>query len=272
MNDIDGADAIDCADAISGDGGNSCADAIGKMVNLRASPSCPWTDVLNQIPLSDRSFISGSSATWLAERSLLRCEPDWTPNDIDVFVCLPSIEFEGLVSAFMSNRIDAVTKCSRYGQHQSIIDVTIPGSSATVSFIRCPAYGCPQDVVHEFDINICTPIVTRKDDMLWVRMTPDVADSIRNRRLHCNMQKRHTKFMQYPLQRTLHRVGKYVERGYLFASMTFQSTAHIDFPEHDAACTLNIDDFVRPTPLPDVDNLSSSHFTPISNANRHQHL
>jgi hypothetical protein len=62
------------------------------------------------------------------------------------------------------------------------------------------------------------------------------------------MQKRHAQFMQYPLQKTLNRVGKYVARGYAFAFMTFQSSTHMDFPEHDAECTLNIGDFMQAQP------------------------
>jgi hypothetical protein len=239
-------------DAADANGGvyDSCLVAIDGMINLHADPSCAWTDVLLQIPLTDRSFISGSAATWMAEHSMMRSEPIWSPNDIDVFVCLPTNDFEVLVAAFMNIHIDADCKIRRIGL-QHIINVTIPGYSAAMSFIRCPAAATSQDIVQQFDIDVCTPIVTHKDGKLWVRMTTDVAASIRERKMHCNMRKRHSKFMHYPLQRTLHRVGKYVARGYFFASMTFYSSTHLDFPEHDTNCTLNISDFTQPPPPPD---------------------
>jgi hypothetical protein len=121
--------------------------------------------------------------------------------------------------------------------------------SSSVSFIKCCAGSTAFDVVSDFDIDICTPIVVREGGALCVHMTPSVAESITDLKMHRHIRKRQPRFMQYPLQRSLNRIRKYVSRGYSFASLTFHSTTHIDFPDRDAESSLFVEDFLHvPSP------------------------
>jgi hypothetical protein len=227
----------------AGVGGNTdlTVDLRGLIKQRILSDLCPWTDILQTIPLSDRLFVSGSCGTWLAERFVLHCVPEWKPNDIDVFACLPKVEFEIMVEAFLRWHRDADAISVVHKRH-NIVDVTL-SCGTTVSFIKCSACSRSEDVIDQFDIDVCRPIVTRHDGDLWVQMSPEVAASIWNRIMNITNRKTNDKFLQYPLQRSLHRAQKYVARGYSFASLKFLSSTNIDFPEHDAACSLNIYDF-----------------------------
>jgi hypothetical protein len=211
-------------------------------ITQRILSVCSWTDVLLQIPLSDRLFVSGSCATWMAERVMFQCDPEWLPNDIDVFACLPWDDFNIMVAQFMRLQRDADAISVVHKRHNHIVDVTLP-CGVTVSFIKCSASCRSEDVTEQFDIDVCRPIIIRRDGDLWVQMSTDVAASIRNRNMNIINRKRNDKFLQYPLQRSLHRARKYVARGYSFASLKFLSSTNFDFPEHDAACSLNINDF-----------------------------
>lgn len=211
-------------------------------ITQRILSVCSWTDVLLQIPLSDRLFVSGSCATWMAERVMFQCDPEWLPNDIDVFACLPWDDFNIMVAQFMRLQRDADAISVVHKRHNHIVDVTLP-CGVTVSFIKCSASCRSEDVTEQFDIDVCRPIIIRRDGDLWVQMSTDVAASIRNRNMNIINRKRNDKFLQYPLQRSLHRARKYAARGYSFASLKFLSSTNIDFPEHDAACSLNINDF-----------------------------
>ena len=219
-------------------------------VPCHSNSECPWADVVELIPLSHRSFISGSFATWMAERALVSSTPLWTPNDIDVFVCLPLIEFNTLVQSFVTSISRAPVAMGDFRvilRRTDMINVVLHNCS--VSFIKCCAGSTAFDVVSDFDIDICTPIVVREGGALCVHMTPSVAESITDLKMHCHVRKRQPRFMQYPLQRSLNRIRKYVSRGYSFASLTFHSTTHIDFPDRDAESSLFVDDFLHvPSP------------------------
>lgn len=97
-----------CHIDIAGDGSISglTVDLDGQ-INQRILSVCPLTDVLLQIPFTDRLFVSGSCATWMAERVMLQCDPEWLPNDIDVFACLPLDDFDIMVAQFMRLQRDA---------------------------------------------------------------------------------------------------------------------------------------------------------------------
>ena len=198
-----------------------------------------WVHVLDNITLSDKVFVAGSAATWLAERSLCRSIPLWSPNDIDVFMCQIPSKYETCVSTFQklyNLSSDAIVR------HRDIADITL-SSGLIESFIRCPVNWGAQDVISQFDINICTPFVVREADGIWVSMTIEVAASIREREMRCTVRKRNALFMQYPLQKSLHRMRKYAARGYTFGALIFESTSHMDFPDRDAECELMISDF-----------------------------
>jgi hypothetical protein len=61
--------------------------------------------------------------------------------------------------------------------------------------------------------------------------------------MRCTVRKRNALFMQYPLQKSLHRMRKYAARGYTFGALIFESTSHLDFPERDAEREMEISDF-----------------------------
>lgn len=208
-------------------------------IKARVIADFGWVHVLDNIPLSDKIFVAGSAATWLAERTLCRSTPQWSPNDIDIFMCMIPSKYETYVTAFQklyNLSSDAIVR------RLDIADLTL-SSGLIVSFIRCPVNWGAQEVTSQFDINICTPFIVREPDGLWVRMTMEVAASIRERRMRCTVRKRNALFMQYPLQKSLHRMRKYAARGYTFGALIFESTSHLDFPDRDAECEMEISDF-----------------------------
>lgn len=215
----------------------------GGMIQLRIIDDCPWTHVLALVPFSQQIFISGSAATWLAERCLLQVTPNWSPNDIDVFASLPSDDFEDMVARYVDRHAHcAISVVRRQGRHD-VVDVTMSNCQYTKSFIRCPIHFSARDVVHQFDIDICTPIIIHEDGALWVKMSQHVASSIRDRRMHCIVRKRNPEYLSYPFKKTLNRLHKYVARGYVFDSLTFESVTRADIPLREEDCTLNVDDF-----------------------------
>ena len=224
---------------------------INGMIKFRIIDDCPWSDVLSQVPLSKQLFISGSAATWLAERSLHERTPLWYPGDIDIFACLPIIDFENIVANFTHRHtIDCETTIERRPTRREVVDVTTSKCRYTVSFIRCPPHSCAGDVTRQFDLDICTPLIVVEEGALWVQMTQNVASSIRNRRMQCVVRKSNPEYLSYPFQKTMNRVRKYVSRGYIFDSLKFESTTHADFPERDEECTLNAGDFAFECTLP----------------------
>jgi hypothetical protein len=188
-----------------------------------------WMDLLQLLPFSEYIFVSGSAATWMAERAEFDCIPDWIPNDIDVFVCYSEKMFQSFVTAWLiRNKYIGVAVRRRLG----MVDVTLP-CYPNLSFVRCNEHWRASDVIQHFDIDICTPIINRRNGGIYVEMSPAVEANIRERKMHCAV--RNPKFIskQYPFMRTLNRLQKYKTRGYAFMSMTFHSAIHPDFPECD---------------------------------------
>jgi hypothetical protein len=215
------------------------------IVQLRVSEvitDCALVDVLLEIPLSLNVFVSGSCATWLSERLLTKAVPNWVPNDIDVFVSLPSTDFEDLVGHFVQLHSSS---CIRAGaQKPEVINVQIFG--IIISFVRVAAASSYLDVVSEFDIDVCSPIVLLDDAVVWVQMPQHVESGIQDRLMRCTVRKRSSRFLQYPFQITLHRLSKYQARGYTLQSLTFASGCRIDMldgSDADGHCVLTVDDF-----------------------------
>jgi hypothetical protein len=215
------------------------------IVQLRVSDvitDCTLVNMMLRIPLSMNVFVSGSFATWLCERLLTKAVPEWVPNDIDVFVSLPSTEFEDLVGRFEQLHSSS---CSRaVSQKTDMINVLMDG--IIISFIRVAAASSYSDVVSEFDIDVCSPIVLLDDDVVWVQMSQHVESGIRHRLMHCTVRKRSSRFLQYPFQRILHRLSKYQARGYTLQSLTFVSGCQNDMRDGsvaDGRCVLSVDDF-----------------------------
>ena len=67
--------------------------------------SLDWINFLPAIPLCDQVFIAGGAATWLSERAIFGTDPDWTPTDIDIFICAREDMFTTIVQALMQQHI-----------------------------------------------------------------------------------------------------------------------------------------------------------------------
>ena len=207
----------------------SPADATSTVYAAIIDSDLPWAHLLDLIPYSESIFISGSAATWLAERLLFDAVPMWTPSDIDVFMCHTAPMFHTLTSAWLARYPNIGVAVSR---RSNIVDVNMP-SHPNLSFVRCHDQHGAADVTLQFDIDICTPIVTRRNGAFYIQMTAHVAN--------CVMRQHRFGSMHYPMQRSLTRLKKYQSRGYALMSMTFESTITRDFPEFDFI--LNPDDF-----------------------------
>lgn len=197
-----------------------------------------WEDFLLAIPLSDQVFIAGGAATWLSERAIFGTDPDWTPTDIDIFICACENMFTTIVSALMRHHIDI--SGAQVVRRRGIIDVRRI-DQPHLSFIRCDAKTNARAVVSLFDINVCKPIVSKVDGVVVVMMSSDVELCIRNRTMHCTFAKKSQQIMQYPMAKTLSRLSKYQTRGYHLVSMTFLSVMNMDFPDEESM--LQADDF-----------------------------
>ena len=197
----------------------------------------PWAHLLHLIPHTDTIFIAGSAATWLAERLLCDAVPTWTPSDIDVFMCHTSPMFHTLTAAWLARYPKIGVAVSR---RINIVDVSMP-SHPNLSFVRCNESLGAADVTLQFDIDICTPIVIRRNGAFYIQMTALVASCIRDRIMHCIVRQHRFGSMHYPVQKSLSRLRKYQARGYTLMSLTFESTVSRDFPEFDFI--LNPDDF-----------------------------
>lgn len=197
----------------------------------------PWAHLLHLIPHSDSIFISGSAASWLAERLLFDAVPTWTPSDIDVFMCHTSPMFHTLTTAWLARYPKIGVAVIR---RINIVDISMP-SPPNLSFVRCNESLGAADVTNQFDIDICTPIVIRRNGALYIQMSAHVASCIRDRIMHCIMRQHRFGSMHYPVQKSLTRLRKYQARGYALMSLTFESTVTRDFPEFDFM--LNLDHF-----------------------------
>jgi len=212
--------------------------------------SLTWRKTLLAIPLSETVFIAGGAATWLSERAIFGTDPDWTPTDIDIFICHHEDMFTTLVQALLRHHIDI--SGAHVVRRLGIVDVKML-SQPNLSFIRCDAKTNARDVVSQFDIDICTPIVKRDrleclrcgdhhvDGSVVVTMTVDVEANIRNRFMHGNFKKKSQPISQYPLAKTMYRLSKYQTRGYNLVSFTFLSVMDMDYPDRE--CVLQADDF-----------------------------
>ncbi len=190
-----------------------------------------WGSILRCFPFSDKLFIAGSAATWLAERAMFGCDPAWLPGDIDVFICQPNLLFLSIVNAVIKRHFD--TDSCTVVRRLSIIDIKTM-HQPNWSFIRCDASLNAATVVAQFDIDICRPIVMCVDGNVTVTMTTDVAANIHKRLMHCDVTKSRQFCMQYPLSRSFCRLSKYETRGYSLLSLTFYSLMHVDFPDKES--------------------------------------
>jgi hypothetical protein len=197
-----------------------------------------WKNILTAVPLCEQVFIAGSAATWLTERSTFGTDPEWTPEDIDVFICQRDNLFVTIVNALLLRHIDITGARVKRGNGKIDVQMT---NRPHLSFIRCDVNDHARAVVSLFDIDICKPIVMKHNGEIVLLMTGEVHAGIRDRNMKCTIAKKTSLTMSYPLARTLHRLSKYQSRGYNLVSMTFMSVSHLDFPDRDS--WLDADDF-----------------------------
>lgn len=197
-----------------------------------------WKSILMAIPMSEQVFIAGGAATWLTERASIGADPEWTPTDIDVFVCQRDDVFVTIVNALLLCHIDL--RHAQVKRGNGIIDVQLT-NRPHLSFIRCDVNVHARTVVSQFDIDICQPIVMKRNGEIVLLMSGEILAGIRDRCMHCTVAKKKPSAMSYPFAKTLSRLSKYQTRGYNLASMTFTSVIHLDFP--DLESWLHADDF-----------------------------
>jgi hypothetical protein len=166
-------------------------------------------------------------------------DPQWSPSDVDVFICQNQSMFITIAQAVLQRCANKLTVINVENIH-NLFNIKVE-SGPHLSFIKCRASLCAHDVVNQFDINICQPVIGFTHDQFIVKMSLHVAYCIRNQLMECVIKKTDKRFMDYPLSRTLHRLSKYRSRGYTLMSLTFLSNMHIDFP--DSSQELQREDF-----------------------------
>jgi hypothetical protein len=200
--------------------------------------TAPWIRIMQQaVPFSPEVCVAGSVGTWLAEYSLHHTKPSWDPNDIDVFIMVESqSEYETLCWDFMQNLFEILsstetfwrTKSHRKYPHIIIVQYWIRRNGSEFvcpefSLIHSPILRKPVTLMDTFDIDICKVSVHVHVGRLCFMAHSDVRCHILQRDLHCVMRKDPSQLnFHYPMQKTLARVSKYVQRGYRFKSLTFQ--------------------------------------------------
>jgi hypothetical protein len=180
-----------------------------------------WLHTLSTLPFGTTVFVAGSAATWLAERALFQCEPDWCPNDVDVFVIESVAAFGKIVAEFLSvnDVLEVAVPC------KNIINVRVRHMQIVFSFVRCFRDASASAVLCSFDIDICKVMLTNAYGCWRLSLSSDVLTNIRLGIMHCVVRRRWCCPWRYPLQKSLRRAAKYRARGYQFASLSFDAGA-----------------------------------------------
>jgi hypothetical protein len=224
--------------------------------------AAPWIQIMQQaVPFSSEVCVAGSAGTWLAEFSLLDTRPTWDPNDIDVFVMVRThFEYESLCNKFLLNLQETLsltettwrTKAHRKHAHMLTVQCWVEFNGSEVfcpefSLIHSPILRKPIALMDTFDIDICKVSVHVRGLGIARRLCfithYDVFCHIIHRVMHCIIRKDSSKLnFHYPMQKSLARVSKYVQRGYCFKSLAFVSSDS----------ELNVADFVHVWLPPDL--------------------
>jgi hypothetical protein len=221
---------------------------------------------------SPKVCVAGSVGTWLAEYcSTPLSRPPWDPHDIDVFLLGLSVaEYEDGCESFLISLGDTLfktdlpfrTKSHRRFAHVLNVQWWVTWDGIEVmcpefSIIHSPKLLRPVLLLAEFDIDICQVSVHVAAGLLCIQMTLDVRTSISKREMHCVLRK-HTSNsnFHYPMQTTLDRVGKYVDRGYRFMSLAFVATESAlnvyDFQRLCIPHVCDVSDLPATAPISDV--------------------
>ena len=224
--------------------------------------AAPWIQIMQQaVPFSPVVCVAGSAGTWLAEFSLLDTRPTWDPNDIDVFCMVRTqSEYESLCNKFLLNLQETLSltettwRTNAHRKYPHILNVQcwveFNGSEVLCpefSLIHSPILRQPIALMDTFDIDICKVSVHVRGLGIARRLCfilhYDVFCHIIHRVMHCIIRKNSSKLnFHYPMQKSLARVSKYVQRGYRFKSLAFVSSDS----------ELNVADFVHVWLPPDL--------------------
>ena len=194
--------------------------------------AAPWICyMLRLVPFSPNVYVAGSVGTWLAEYDIHRTRPLWDPNDIDVFMMVHSpLEYHALCDQFVASFATTPTiRIAVHRKYNHILNVrwwiTVDGAEfecPEFSLIHVPSILLPETLVQQFDINICKVAVN-----VWAgHLSLELSDTVHNAIYHRGIcavlrQDPSSSSFHYPMQKTMARVRKYTERGYLFKSLQF---------------------------------------------------
>jgi hypothetical protein len=222
------------------------------MITSAHPPQCqvaPWYSLLKfVVPLSTTVFVAGSAATWLAEHCLSRIRPKWEPADIDVFVLQrTAAQYESLLCSITADlmqwqngettiRFIVIPKT----EHITNIAWWVTRDDTEyvcpqLSLIRCLA-STAEDVINEFDLDICQVTVGIIDGRESLGMSNVVRQHLLEGIMHCRLQPQSTeKPVYFALQSSQKRVVKYTARGYKLKQLTLLAAKD---------CDLDISDFI----------------------------
>ena len=125
-----------------------------------------WGRLLCDLPLcGDTVFIAGTAAVWLALHSL-GANPDWEPQDVDVFCTCELAEFQAVVCQF--NQIVHSSSDDVPLILQPVIgeEYCIQYEFIRVIFRNFQPRLIPSDIVARFDLNICRTLIRRVNFIL----------------------------------------------------------------------------------------------------------
>jgi hypothetical protein len=206
------------------------------VVQREVRETAPWINImLMTVPFSDRVCVAGSAGTWLAEFSIHKQRPDWDPQDIDVFMMVDRAEYDLLCEAFVDTLAHTLSlsgtawKTTAHRQYPHILNIQYcvdwHGTVITCpafSLIHIPILHRPVDVLDKFDIDVCKVSVHEYAGYICISMNSVVRRHILQRRMHCVIRKNpSSQGFHYPMQKTLARISKYVQRGYSFKALQF---------------------------------------------------
>jgi hypothetical protein len=190
--------------------------------------------MLRLVPFSPSVYVAGSVGTWLAEYDIHRTRPLWDPNDIDVFMMVHSpLEYHALCDKFVASFATSPTiRIAVQRKFNHILNVlwwvTVDGAEIECpefSLIHVPSILLSTTLVQQFDINICKVAVNIWAGQLSMELSANVYSAIRHRGICAVLrQDPSSSSFHYPMQKTMTRVRKYIERGYIFKSLQFAPT------------------------------------------------
>ena len=203
---------------------------------LQAAPWIIWMQEV--VPFSMAVCVAGSVGTWLAEYDVHRTRPLWNPSDIDVFVMVNTrMQYESLITVFvdtfaMKMAQTAESPPCRLSVHRKncyICNVQwwvtwngVELMCPEISLIYSPSIARSHVLLlDQFDIDICRVEVHVRAGTLCLSLRSDVLAHIRAKRMHSVVTQQHAMSVIYPLQKTMARIVKYTERGYVWGSLQF---------------------------------------------------